>query len=61
MFNVFLCIFFSPILFLALPVMTFLGCFQLYCYSKDPVMSAMNVPLNFHILMLDSLARQGVG
>ena len=27
--------------------MTFQGCCQLYCYSKDPVMNSMNVPLNW--------------
>ena len=42
------CIFFSPILSLPLSLTTLLGCWQLYCYSKDTVMNSMNVLLNFH-------------
>ena len=47
-FDVIFCKFISPIFCLPLPFMTFQGCCQLYCYSKDPVMNSMNVPLNFH-------------
>ena len=44
----FFCIFSSLILYLPLPLFTLQGCFQLHCYTKDPVMNSMNVPHNFH-------------
>ena len=37
------CMFFSTISFPPLPLMIFQGCCQLNCYSKDPVMTSMNV------------------
>ena len=31
--------------------MTFQDCCQLYCYSKDPALNSMNIPLNYHSIV----------